>query len=233
MSEQTRLPLYIQLSELITREISSGRLLDGEKLPPERQMAKNLNTTVRTLRKALDELTKKGLVQRKQGSGNYIRASATAESVYSFFRVELIEGGGLPTADILSVDRLGKPAEAPEFGPSKDAYRIRRLRFLNEQPSALEEIWLDSSCADDMSADELSESLYLYYKNTLKLWITRAEDQVSIKNVPQWAPQEFGLEPNTLSTFVERISWSQENKAVEYSRNWINQNKARYVARIK
>lgn len=233
MSSQSRLPLYIQLSEMITREISSGRLLDGEKLPPERTMAKNMSTTVRTLRKALDELTKKGLVERKQGSGNYIRASAKVDSVYSFFRVELIEGGGLPTADILSVDRLAKPEDTPNFGPSKDAYRIRRLRFLNKQPSALEEIWLDSSYADDISANELSESLYLYYKNTLKLWITRAEDQVSISNVPQWAPQEFGLEPGTHSTFVERISWSQENKAVEYSRNWINQNNARYVARIK
>lgn len=233
MSTQSRLPLYIQLSELITREISSGRLLDGEKLPPERVMARNMNTTVRTLRKALDELTKKGLVERKQGSGNYIRASANAESVYSFFRVELIDGGGLPTADILSVDKLSKPEGAPEFGPSKDAYRIRRLRFLNNEPSALEEIWLDSSYAKSLSAEDLSESLYLYYKNTLKLWIARAEDKVSINNVPKWAPQEFGLEPDALATFVERVSWSQENMAVEYSRNWINQNKARYVARIK
>ncbi|MGB0823286.1 MAG: GntR family transcriptional regulator, partial [Alphaproteobacteria bacterium] len=29
------LPIYQQVSELLTREIAAGRLLDGQRLPPE------------------------------------------------------------------------------------------------------------------------------------------------------------------------------------------------------
>jgi GntR family transcriptional regulator len=43
------------------REIIAGRLSDGERLLPERQLAKSLNISVGTLRKSLKDLEKKVL----------------------------------------------------------------------------------------------------------------------------------------------------------------------------
>ena len=103
MSDTHALPKYVQISELLIRDIQAGRLVDGERLPPERDMAANLGISVGTLRKSLEELTALGLLDRVQGSGNYICAQEDTQSVYAFFRVELIEGGGLPTAELLSV----------------------------------------------------------------------------------------------------------------------------------
>ena len=54
------LPIYQQVSELLIREIAAGRLLDGQRLPPERAMAAEHGVTVRTLRKALAELLEAG-----------------------------------------------------------------------------------------------------------------------------------------------------------------------------
>jgi len=54
------LPKYIQISELLIRDIVSGRLIDGERLPPERVLASTLNVTVTTLRKSLKVIAKKG-----------------------------------------------------------------------------------------------------------------------------------------------------------------------------
>ena len=177
---KTVLPTYVQISEMLIRDIAAGRYLDGARLPPERQMAAELEISVGTLRKALDDMNAKGLLEKRQGSGNYVKTGATPNSVYSFFRVELIDGGGLPTARVLSVDLLPKPAAFPAFGPAPKAYRIRRLRSLNAQPAVLEEIWLDGDQAAQLSTSELSHSLYLYYRNVLKLWITEAEDQLGL-----------------------------------------------------
>ncbi len=137
------LPLYLQISETLIREIAAGRLMDGERLPPERELAKQYGTTVRTLRKSLAELEKQGMLERVQGSGNYVRATQSGRSVYSMFRLELPEGGGLPTADILSVHDMEKPTDLPTFGTSNHGARIRRLRYLDEVVIAVEEIWLD------------------------------------------------------------------------------------------
>ena len=145
MSTPGALPLYLQISELLIRDIAAGRLIDGERLPPEREMAAGLGIAVGTLRQALQALAAKGLVERIQGSGNYIRAKADPASVYALFRLELLTGGGLPTARVLSVDRLAKDPALPAFGKSPDAHRIRRLRLLSGVVAAVEEIWLDGA----------------------------------------------------------------------------------------
>ena len=55
-------------------------------------MAEDLGISIGTLRKALADLTEKGLLERIQGSGNYIRQGGTQESVYAMFRLELLVG---------------------------------------------------------------------------------------------------------------------------------------------
>ena len=73
-------------------------------------------------------------------------------------------GGGLPTAEVLSVSCLNKPKGVGDIGPSQKGYRIRRLRRLNNVPAAMEEIWLDADRCQVVSKDDLPDSLYLFYK---------------------------------------------------------------------
>lgn len=233
MTDRHALPLYLQISEMLIRDINAGRLADGERLPPERDYAESLGISVGTLRKALAQLVDKGLLERVQGSGNYIRAKADVQAVYAFFRVELLEGGGLPTAQVLDVARVKKPADLPVFGRSDEAHRIRRLRRLNKVPAILEEIWLDASYAPTMAREDLSESLYLYYRDRLGLTIHRAEDRMSVAPVPDWAPAEFGLDAGVPTLLASRISFDHDGNRAEVSRGWIDTNVATYVARLK
>lgn len=226
------LPIYIQICELLIRDIAAGRLLDGERLPPERGMAADLGISVGTLRKALHELERKGLLERVQGSGNYIRQSAKVESVYSMFRLELLEGGGLPRADVLSVDVMKKSLDLPPFGRDSKASRVRRIRYLNDTMIAIEEIWLDGAVGT-IAKGQLSDSLYRYYQKQLGLWISRAEDRVSIAPVPQWAPDVFPHPPSTLIGYVERFSWVEDKEPIEFSKTWFDTDKALYVQRLK
>lgn len=233
MPKPGALPLYLDLAEMLIREIASGRLPDGARLPPEREMAAELGVAVGTLRKALADLAAKGLVERVQGSGNYIRARADVPSVYALFRLELLQGGGLPTADVISVDRLPKPAGWPDFGTAAEGHRIRRLRRVGGQPAAVEEIWLDGAYAGRIAADDLAPSLYLFYRQRLGLWITAAEDRVGIGTVPDWAPAPFGKPAGAPAGLVERVSLARDGARAEVSRAWFDADVVRYVARIK
>lgn len=224
--------MYVQISELLIRDISAGRLLDGERLPPERDMAQSLNTTVRTLRKALAILVEKKLLERVQGSGNYIRHGGEISSIYSMFRLELHQGGGLPKADILSVDAMEKPSDLPNFGTANHGTRIRRLRYLDQVVIAVEEIWLDGD-AGEVPKNRLSDSLYDFYKKQLGFWINRAEDHISIGHVPAWAPTTFGKKAGELTGYIERLSWANDPEAIEYSKTWFDTDRAVYVSRLK
>lgn len=223
----------MRVSEMLIREIASGRLAVGARLPPERDMAANLGIAVGTLRRALRDLTEKKLLERVQGSGNYVRAQPDMQGVYAFFRLELIDGGGLPTAEILTVETLERPASLPEFARSRRAHRIRRLRRLNGSPVAIEEIWLDGSRAKRLSVDRLSESLYLHYRSALGFHIARTEDRIGVAVVPRWAPRSFRPKPGAAAGFIERMAWADDGSSAKFSRTWFDPARARYVSRIR
>ncbi len=226
------LPIYVQIAELLIRDIAAGRLIDGERLPPERDMAAQLNVSVGTLRKSLAELENKGMLERIQGSGNYVRETGTQNSVYAMFRLELPQGGGLPRADILSVDHLDKPADLPEFGTARRGSRVRRMRYLNDTIIAVEEIWLDESVGL-IDQRLLSDSLYRYYQQQLGFWITRAEDRVSVGRLPDWTPVHFTMPAGETAGYIERFSWSERPEPVEFSKTWFDPDRATYVQRLK
>ena len=62
-----------QLSSLI----SNGKLQPGEKLPPERELAKSLNVSRVSLREALNTLQGMGLIEIQQGNRTFVRPMTT------------------------------------------------------------------------------------------------------------------------------------------------------------
>jgi GntR family transcriptional regulator len=240
-ASSSSLPLYIQITELLTREIAAGHWAEGDRLPPEAEFSQTLGVAVGTLRKALAELDARGVLERRQGSGTYIRQSTLAsgvaqnKSVYEFFKLELARGGGLPSATVMDIQKIPHPKFVPNFneGKAKFCYRVRRLRALNAMPVAIEEIYFDARHHPQLTVEDLGEALYLFYQQRLGFWISHAEDRVGAARVPEWAPSLFTPKVGTMCPNVERISWSGKNKFEEYSITWFDPERCRYVNRMK
>lgn len=230
MADRASLPKYLQISEYLIREIAAGRIRVGDRLPPERRMAEQMDTAVGTLRKALKQLEEQGVLERRHGSGNYVRNASQQASIYAFFRLERLTGGGLPRARVLSVDRQPKPDDLPSFGTGAEAHRIRRLRLLDDTIVAAEQIWLDADLSPDLDRATLPESLYLYYRERLGIWIARTEDRIGVGEMPDWGA-ETGCAPGAPCGLAVRISTTQDGRCPEISQTWFNHERARYVAR--
>lgn len=234
------LPLHVKITELLSREIAAGHWRTGERLPPESELAATLSVAVGTLRKALAELEQQGVIERRQGSGTYVKHAPKGKGVYDMFRLELLHGGGLPTATIISLDCIPPPADVPAFGGVQRSsgtlyYRVRRLRALNQTVVALEEIYFDARHRSHLTLAELGEALYLFYQTQLGFWIAKAEDAISVAPLPAWAPKEFGT-PNIAHGsfgFITRKAWSGSDTLEEYSHTWFNPHAAHYVSRLK
>lgn len=67
--------VYDQVIEQIKNKIKSGEIKKGDKLPSEREMAESLNVSRTSVREALRALEVIGLVESRQGAGNYIRTN--------------------------------------------------------------------------------------------------------------------------------------------------------------
>jgi GntR family transcriptional regulator len=227
------LPVYLQISELLARQIKAGYWRKGERLPTEAELAQTLDVAVGTVRKALALLSEQGVLERKQGSGTYVKQVAGTQRIYELFRLELSTGPGLPTAHILDVSRHKRPPHIPAFGDgSSHAWRVRRLRFLSQEPVALEEIWFDAAHCEHLSADDLGDSMYLFYQERFGVWISRVEDRLSAAPAPDWAAPPCELMQGQCAGFIERLSWTATNTLAEYSFTWFDPQRCRYSSRL-
>jgi len=66
------------ISAYLQRAIETGAYSEGDRLPPERQLAETFKAARSTVRRALDKLQKEGLVSRRLGSGTFVGAPIPA-----------------------------------------------------------------------------------------------------------------------------------------------------------
>ena len=65
-------PIYIQLVERLRKEIVSGKLKAGERLPSVRELALTTRVNPNTMQKAFAELERSGLIQPQRNSGRTV-----------------------------------------------------------------------------------------------------------------------------------------------------------------
>jgi GntR family transcriptional regulator len=227
------LPVYLQIAELLARQIKAGYWHSGERLPTEAELAQTLSVAVGTLRKSLGLLEEQGVLERIQGSGTYVRQTQNSQQIYELFRLELMEGPGLPTAHILDLSLQHDPNELQGKAQIGQAcWRVRRMRFLNQRPAALEEIWFSATHCPNLEIQDLGDSMYLFYQQRLGVWISRVEDHISAAIAPSWSVPPIGLLPDQSAGYIERLSWTSNNEIAEFSKTWFDPAVCRYTSRM-
>jgi DNA-binding transcriptional MocR family regulator len=73
-------PKYLALADALQRDITSGKLRSGDRLPPYRDLAGSLGISPGTVSKAYVEARQRGLVEGEVGRGTYVGELAGNES---------------------------------------------------------------------------------------------------------------------------------------------------------
>jgi DNA-binding transcriptional regulator YhcF (GntR family) len=71
VDKSSRVPLYLQLKDLIKYSISTGAIRRGEKLPGVVELARDLAVNFETVRKAYKEVEKEGMLNVSRGRGTF------------------------------------------------------------------------------------------------------------------------------------------------------------------
>ncbi|MEN1969530.1 GntR family transcriptional regulator [Lentibacillus sp. N15] len=67
-------PIYVQIKNQMKEQILHGRLQEKENLPSIRKLAKDLQVSVITTKKAYEELEKEGFIETFPGKGSFVAA---------------------------------------------------------------------------------------------------------------------------------------------------------------
>lgn len=145
------------VADQIRQAIFSGLILTGQKLPPEREMAENFQTSRVALREALRSLEKEGLITVKRGAGggafvaDFNNAlNALADSLNTVVRL-----GSAKSSDLTEMRSILEP----------ESTRLATLRASPEDISALEAVVIAQE--QELEGGELSRKLDMEFHNLI------------------------------------------------------------------
>ncbi|MCX8118758.1 MAG: FadR family transcriptional regulator [Desulfobacterota bacterium] len=115
----------------IKRLISEGKLKPGDKLPPERELVKQLGVSRPSLREALNALVAMGLLEVRQAKRTYVR-SVTSKLIEDPLAL-LIKADAQKVFDLIEVRKAIETWSAYHAAQKASKEDIERLRSIIEQ----------------------------------------------------------------------------------------------------
>ena len=152
-----------RVAERLRRAIADGRLVPGERLPPETELAEELAVSRGTLREAMRGLVEEGYLRRRPGAGTFVTQRPVMRNNLerNFGVTRLIETFGLEAgtlerelavepADVETADALGLAEGDP-------VYVLRRVRTAEDVPVVYSvDHWSTDLVGDAVIDDETS-----------------------------------------------------------------------------
>lgn len=157
-------PLYHQLAEQLTASIEDGRLKPGDPFENELALAKRLDLSRPTVRRAIAELVGRGLLVRRRGVGTTVASQVIhrRDELTSLYD-DMVRRGQEPRTEVISFrtdDVDAAAAEALGVAAETHLVSVERLRTVDGVPAALMRNWLPPQFADLTSGDLENASLY-------------------------------------------------------------------------
>lgn len=145
LNPQSPLPLYHQLADILTEQIRSGVYLPGQAIPSETVIAKQYAIGRPTVRQAMDILVRKGLLERKRGSGTFVRQKEHEVDLFTLagtsqaFLTQGIKAVS-ELVEAISVQNILHDETNPFDG--QPAFFFSRLTRVETRPILLEDFYL-------------------------------------------------------------------------------------------
>jgi GntR family transcriptional regulator len=210
----------------------------GDAIPSERRLAVSLGVSRPTLRQAIDELVREGLLVRRHGSGTYVaEAKIALPLTMTSFSEDMARRGMRPSSEVLSFEAISAGAKLGQrlrISPAEQVWRIRRLRLADEETMAIEFLHVPTRVVPKLRREDLEgHSFYELLRErfgvvvasgvqTIEPTVT-SEDEAEILGVPLHAP----------AFLFERITESERGEVVEFVRSVYRGDRYRLVAELR
>jgi GntR family transcriptional regulator len=218
-------PLYRQIKSLILQALEVGEWRPGQVIPSEQELAARFNVSQGTVRKAIDEMAAENLLVRKQGKGTYVASHNDPRQMYRFLRL-VPEEGNLTHPKSVPIDcwRAKAGQEAARLlaiDPGTPIIILRRVLKFEQKPIVADEIYLPEDVFQGLDLEMLqswNSSLYSLFETRFGLRMIRAQERIRAVAADRDAAALLQVEEGTPLLSVERVTFTYDDKPVEWRR---------------
>lgn len=214
------LPIYIQLKNIIEKQIEAGIFQPDQMISSERKLSEEYEISRMTSRQAINELVKEGKLYREKGRGTFVSPPRFLQENMMSFTETLKSQGYTPTTKVLEfsvVRSLKKFSDLLDTTEEQNYYKLKRLRFADSIPVALETVYIPTEyCPDldqyDLSTDSLYRILNEKYHQPIDSTLSTLEAVISDKMMMKI----FEVKKPTPLLKAEGITRTEEGKKLFY-----------------
>ena len=216
-------PLYLQLVDQLEMEIRNS-MLANDKLSSERELTKMYGVSRITVRLALQELEKRGLVYKKHGKGTYVSEisdSAVDLSAAYSFTDQMKKLWKVPQTKILSFRLIEAPesiAQQMQIKPGDLIFEIERLRIANDIAMMIERSYVPHALFEGLTEEMLSmRSLYELFQVEFSQTIRLADEEFYASIALDNEAELLGISSGSPVLHLLRKTYNTKNIVIEYT----------------
>ncbi len=225
IDKNSQIPLHTQLAALLKAQIAAGVFAPNTSLPSEREMCEQYKISRTTVREAIHQLEREGLIQKIPGKGIYVTEPQQKLAIHvslKGFTSDVKREGGFPSSNLVSANLIAfVPNDLKEkmgLETEDEVVKIIRLRCNNGVPLALHTVYLNHKLCPGILDHNLSQvSLFNILTDHYGLALARAEEQIYAGLANQDELKTLSLVYPAAVLRSERTTYTDAGEVVEFS----------------
>lgn len=215
-------PLYRTVENHLRDRIESGALAAGDRIPSEPRLAKQLNVSQGTVRKAIQNLVHERLLRRHQGKGTYVSGIDFNNSLFHFF------SSGRQTGDELII-RKETPMRRIKHGsrricaklgvrPGSELLYIERTGYIDDMPVLLDQSWWVARLAEGLVDENwhIPDLIYAYLEERFGVPIVRCAERLAAEPADAQVARRLSIAERDPLLTLMRTTYTTGGRAIEY-----------------
>lgn len=225
--------LYRQIAERLRRDIANERFGAVGRLPSEAEIGARFKVSRVTVRLALHELEREGLIDRKKGKGTFASGKKVRHELATLrsFHETILKEGLHATMQIKSIKTVDTPDTLREFfGPRRPScVLLQRLHLVDGEPIALGKSYLPIKEEDLSNYDIGKMPTYSILTNLASKSIVRASIEVGAVNSNAEISRSLKIRLGSTLLTMERTSFFAGKECAEKAVFFIRPERYKFV----
>lgn len=214
-------PRYHQIADVLRRDIEKGRYRVGTLLPTELQLCESYEISRHTAREALRVLTQDKMVERRQGSGTMVTATARQRFNHSISSVaDLLQYGATTRLRVIHSERITADETLAELMNCEVGIALIHIHGLrseqkNASPFCISDIYrIASNDALSKRLLEVRGAVYALIDELEIAHIGMVEQDINAVALTSANASELGVSKTTVSLRIVRRYFDTDSKLI-------------------
>jgi len=208
------LPLYTQVREKLRKCILDGTYAPHTQMPSESQMIRMFGVSRITIRQALGDLQKEGLIFKVMGKGSFVSKPKAFQSLSRLqgFGEAMSSSGYETYSSVLSakpVEATAQVANRLHVKPGQPVFEIQRLRFLNREPISVDVSYFPIEIGEKLLQEDLAvRDIFAILENDHGYNLTHADLQIEAISADESLAHQLRVDEGCPLLRMERMTYA-------------------------